>query len=328
MKAIKKILQVFLFYMFCFTSVGYAGLSSSLERISLEPIQVSKHVYYFRGESGVANKGNKGFMSNAGFVVTKDGVVVFDALATPVLGAAMVRAIKTITDQPIKKIIVSHYHADHFYGLQSMKSRGVSVIAHENGKKYLKSDEALLRLAQRKQDLFPWVDEKTNLVVADEWLSFKENKSVSFALGGIRFQIIDSSGAHSSEDIMLYVENDQVLFAGDLFFTGRIPFVGNADSKKWLQALSRMLDIAPKIVIPGHGNVSTTPSIDMQLTKTYLLYLREKMGQAVQEMMSFDDAYQNTDWRMFEKYPAFQAANRLNAFGTYLLMEKESLEKH
>ena len=117
------------------------------------------------------------------------------------------------------------------------------------------------------------------------------------------------------------------VFSGDLFFTGRIPFVGNADSKVWLAALKRMLEIKPEVVVPGHGDASTHTLQDMQLTHDYLIYLREKMGAAVADMIPFEEAYDKTDWSRFEKYPAFQAANRLNAYGTYLLMEKESLQQ-
>jgi glyoxylase-like metal-dependent hydrolase (beta-lactamase superfamily II) len=295
--------------------------------ITLTPIQVSPHVYYFQGESGVASAANKGFMSNAGFVVTKAGVVVYDALATPVLGEAMIAAIKKVTSQPIKKVIVGHYHADHIYGLQAFKKIGAELIAHEGGKLYLSSDLAQQRLEQRKAELFPWVDDKTKVLPADVWLNFGNEKPYAFSLGGMNFQIIDSSGAHSPEDILLFIENEKVLFAGDIYFSGRIPFVGNADSRVWLTTLDRLLDVKPEVVIPGHGKYSTNTIEDIQLTKKYLEFLREKMGAAVQELLGFEEAYQKTDWSLFEKMPAFQAANRLNAFGTYILMEKESLEK-
>ena len=52
---------------------------------ALEPIRVSPSVYYIRGDSGIPSQANRGHTSNAGFVVTKEGVVVFDALGTPVL---------------------------------------------------------------------------------------------------------------------------------------------------------------------------------------------------------------------------------------------------
>lgn len=296
--------------------------------IKLKPIKVSPHVYYFQGEAGLASAANQGFMSNAGFVVTNKGVVVFDALATPALGEAMITAIKTVTSQPIKKVIVSHYHADHFYGLQAFKRLGAEIIAHEAGQSYLHSDLAQQRLEQRRTELFPWVDEHTVVTGADHWLHFsKENKVHRFELGGMQFHIIDSSGAHSAEDLLLFVENERVLFAGDLYFSGRIPFVGNADSRVWLATLDRLLDVKPAVVIPGHGAASRQTQIDMQLTKSYLEYLRAQMGKAVDNLMSFEEAYQATDWSTFEHLPAFKAANRVNAYGTYLLMEKERLAK-
>lgn len=320
----KKFPLALFFLMMLATLSNIANADSA---IKLTPHKVSAHVYYFQGESGVASAANQGFMSNAGFVVTPEGVVVFDALATPALGEAMIKAIKTVTTQPIKKVIAGHYHADHIYGLQAFKRLGAEIIAHEAGQSYLHSDLAQQRLEQRRTELFPWVDEHTVVTGADHWLNFSKEKIHRFSLGGIRFQIIDSSGAHSAEDILLFVENDRVLFAGDIYFSGRIPFVGNADSRVWLATLDRLLDVKPAIVIPGHGAASTQTGKDMQLTKSYLEYLRQQMGHAVNDLLSFEEAYQRTDWSRFEKLPAFKEANRLNAYGTYLLMEKESLAK-
>lgn len=306
------------------TSLLATGASTAAD-ITLEPVQVSPNVYYFGGQAGMASQENKGFMSNAGFVVTRDGVVMFDALGTPALGQAAVKAIGRITDQPIKLVIVSHYHADHFYGLQALKAAGAEVWAHTKGQNYLYSDSAEQRLQQRRTDLAPWVDENTTMLPADRWLTFDEGSVLPFSMGGINFKVIDVSGAHADDDIMLYVENDGILFAGDLFFTGRIPFVGDADSKAWLAALDRMLEVQPKRVIPGHGSVSDDPAKDMQLTREYLLYLREQLGQAVADFLSFEEAYETIDWSRFQNYPAFENANRPNAFGQYLQMEKESL---
>ena len=59
----------------------------------------------------------------------------------------------------------------------------------------------------------------------------------------------------------------------------------------------------------------------MQLTRDYLVYLRDRMGEAARNMDPFDEAYRAADWSRFEKLPLFQAANRMNAYNTYLLME-------
>ncbi|MGZ8287659.1 MAG: MBL fold metallo-hydrolase [Telluria sp.] len=293
----------------------------------LEALKVSPHVYYFRGAAGMASQENRGFMSNAGFVVTPAGVVVFDALATPALGTAMLAAIRRVTAQPVKTIIVSHYHADHFYGLQSLAAGGAAIWAHKNAQATLQSDFTLTRLAERRSSLAPWVDRHTRLLPASRWLDLGADKVIKFTLGGMRFAVIDVGGAHSQEDLMLLVEDEGVLFAGDLFFTGRLPFVGEADSLAWLLALDKINASRPKVVIPGHGAASTDPLADLELTRGYLLFLREQMGKAVADMLTFDEAYKAVDWSRFEQVPAFKEANRLNAYGTYLLMERESLAR-
>lgn len=292
----------------------------------LTPQRVSERVYFFRGVSGVASAANRGYTANAGFVVTGDGVVVFDALGSPVLGDAMIAAIRRVTREPIRRLILSHYHADHFYGVQSFKAIGAEIWAGEKGKNYLVSDIARQRLDERRSDLSPDVDAKTRLVPADRWLSFPGGQPIRFSMGNTHFRIVDVGGAHSPEDLMLFVEEDRVLFAGDLFFTGRIPFVGNADSRAWLAALDKMAPLNAKVVIPGHGDLSTDPARDVGLTRDYLTYLREKMGAAARDMLDFEEAYRATDWSRFSSYPAFEQANRLNAYGTFLLMQGESLE--
>ena len=301
--------------------------ATALEAPVLTPQKVSEHAWFFRGASGVAAASNRGFIANAGFIVTGDGVVVFDALGSPVLGDAMIAAIRKVTKAPIRRLILSHYHADHFYGAQSFKAVGAEIWAGAKAKEYLNSGLAQERLTERRHDLAPDVDAKTQLVAADRWLDFPGEKPILFTMGKLHFRIIDVGGAHSPEDLMLFVEGDRVLFAGDLFFTGRIPFVGNADSRAWLTALDKIVPLDAKVVIPGHGDLSTDPATDLKLTRDYLTYMREKMGQAATDLIDFDEAYKNTDWSRFAKYPAFEQGNRLNAYGTYLLMQNESLGK-
>ena len=298
-----------------------AGSARAQDEIVLTPKQVAPRTWFFQGEPGMASIQNKGFMSNAGFVVTADGVVVFDALGTPALGRAMLAAIRKITPQPVKRVIVSHYHADHFYGLAAFKDAGAEIWAQRRAQAYLSSGQASDRLAQRRLDLFPWVDDTTRIVAPDVWL----DGDTDFRLGGVTFQVLYAEGAHSPEDVMMYVVEERVLFAGDLIFAGRVPFVGTADSRGWLKAMDKMIAVKPAIVVPGHGPASTDVARDLVLTRDYLVYLRETMGRAVAELDSFDDAYARTDWSKYKGLPAFEQANRINAYGTYLLLEQEAL---
>ena len=300
--------------------------SGAQPSITLEALQLHDRVWYFRGESGMASAQNRGFMSNAGFVVGSEGIAVFDTLASPALGRAMLEAIRSISDKPIRYIVTSHYHADHFYGLQGFEGSGAERIAHSSGQKYLDSDEALQRLQQRREALSPWVNEHTRLVPADRWLAFEAGRAVTLDLGDLQLEIIDVSGSHSDSDIMLYIDEAGVLFAGDLFATGRIPFVAGANTARWLEVVALLKATDARIVVPGHGDASTDVAADLALTEDYLRYLRSSMQVAVDQLQSFDEAYEATDWSTFERLPAFSAANRRNAYSVFLELEQASLD--
>lgn len=312
-------------YMTPSKAASTAPPSTSLAVLTAQ--RLSPNVWYFEGESGIASRSNRGFMSNAGFVVTPAGVVVFDALATPVLAQAMIEAIRAVTPRPIRRVIVSHYHADHVYGLQVFKAVGADIWARSEGQHYLVSDVARDRLAQRRQDLSPWVNDQTHLVAADRWLTFSSDEPVSFELGGVRFELLHGGDSHAPGDLMLSIPDEGVLFAGDLFFTGRLPFVVDGNTREWLAALGRLDRSGARIVVPGHGPASLNAAQDLAITRHYLEYLRKTMAHAVEELLSFEEAYAAIDWSMFETLPTFEAANRRNAYSVYLEMQVEMLDR-
>jgi glyoxylase-like metal-dependent hydrolase (beta-lactamase superfamily II) len=280
---------------------------------------VGEGAYFVQGEAALGSSANRNFISNAGFVVTGEGVVVIDALGSPPLAEDLIAAIRRVTAQPIRYVVVTHYHADHVYGLQAFKALGATVIAHGKGRDYLGSDTARLRLAASREELFPWIDETTRLVAADRWI---DGETV-LSLGGETLRIRPVGPAHTAEDLVVHADRAGVLFAGDLVFRGRIPFVGQADSGGWIDALSKLIALKPRLVVPGHGPVSTDPLPDLRLTRDYLQFLRSSMAQAAADLEPFEEAYARTDWSAFDKLPLFRAANRINAYNTYLLMEQQ-----
>ncbi|MES2406157.1 MAG: MBL fold metallo-hydrolase [Pseudomonadota bacterium] len=309
-------------FLFCIVTFAH-GAQYAAVGVKVTPVKVGAHSYYVQGLSGAASSANEGYMSNAGFVITPAGVVVFDTLGTPSLAAELVKQIRKITQQPIKIVIISHYHADHYYGTQVFKEIGAEIWAHKNGQGAIRTDAAAARLAQRKETLFPWVDQNTHLIPADKWL----DGDTDFEMGGVHFALRFVGPAHSAEDMAMLVKEDDVLYAGDLVFKGRVPFIGDADSKAWLAALNKLIALKPRVLVPGHGAASNTPLTDLTLTRDYLTYVRTEMGKAVKDLVPFDEAYAHTDWSKYAKLPAFPQANRRNAYNTYILMEKESLEK-
>jgi len=282
--------------------------------------QVSPSAWFVQGDAALGTAANRNFISNAGFVVTPAGVVVIDALGSPQLARELLDEIARITPQPVTHVVLTHYHADHIYGLQEFRKRGARIVAHRGALEYLNSDTAASRLAASRAELAPWIDAQTQLVRADEWLDGPRELMV----GGTKLVLQPVGPAHTPEDLVVHLPAEGVLFAGDMVFRGRVPFVGQADSRQWIAALDMLLALQPRVVVPGHGALSTTARADLQLTREYLAFLRESMGAAARDMEPFDDAYARTDWSRFEHLPLFRAANRMNAYNTYLLMERQA----
>ena len=291
-------------------------------------------VYYVVGQSGVPDAGNEGHTSNAGFVVTDAGVVVFDALGTPALGYRLLQRIREVTDQPVERIVISHYHADHIYGLQAFKEHAGDppvwaqrlALGYVGGTAASQGEDAQRRLAQRREALFPWVDENTYIVPPDH--TFDEE--ATFEVGGVTFQLKHLGPAHAPGDSSMLVRDYGVLFSGDVIYKGRVPFLDSpeTDIDRWLQGLDYLYNLQPqpRFVIPGHGAPSDDLRASVALTRDYINYIRTAMGKAVKDFVPFDEAYKATDWSRYENLPAFDASNRGNAYRIYLEMEAESFD--
>jgi len=300
-----------------FVGLG-AAASATAQAPRPQAVQVAPDTYMVQGLAALGSRANRNFISNAAFVVTRDGVLVVDALGSPALALELLAEIRRITSAPVRFVVVTHYHADHIYGLQAFKDAGATIIAHADGRLYLNSDTAQLRLQASRDELAPAVDAATRLVPADRWI----DQRGTLQLGGIDFVLQPAGPAHTPEDLVVWMPQRKLLIAGDLVFRGRIPFVGQADSGRWITALDTLLAFDASVIVPGHGPVSHSARADLELTRDYLVYLRQAMGEAARNMDPFEDAYARTDWSRFEKLPLFNAANRINAYNTYLLMEQ------
>ena len=119
----------------------------------------------------------------------------------------------------------------------------------------------------------------------------------------------------------------RVLFSGDVIFEGRVPFLGDANTRHWLRVLERMEREQLVALVPGHGAAAEDPNQAIASMRRYLSYLRDTMKAAVEDFIPFDEAYDATDWSEFEHLPAFAEVNRRNAYQVYLSMEAESLSE-
>jgi glyoxylase-like metal-dependent hydrolase (beta-lactamase superfamily II) len=296
----------------------FAGPMTAAAATSAEPQRLSPHVWLAQGLAEAGNRANRNNISNAGLIETASGWVLVDALGSPALARELLAWIAARQPaKPLTHVILTHYHADHIYGLQVFKAAGAQILAHAAAREYLNSDSAALRLQASIEEGL--VEPGTRLVPADRWIEGE----TPLTIGGVELQLIPLGPAHTPEDLAVWLAADKLLFAGDLVFRGRIPFVGQADSRRWVASLDRLLTRPAAIVVPGHGPASTAALQDLLLTRDYLAYLRATMGRAARDMTPFDEAYAATDWTRYEALPLFRLANRMNAYNTYLLMEQE-----
>jgi glyoxylase-like metal-dependent hydrolase (beta-lactamase superfamily II) len=178
----------------------FKAYSQGAQTITLAPKQVSPSVWYVEGVTALGSVENKNFISNAAFIVGPDGVVVIDALGSPLLADALITAIGKISAKKIAAVIVTHYHADHIYGLQSFQKIGAKIIAHPAAKAYLNSETAAQRLSVSRIEIAPWVNENTRLVVADTWIS----EETKLQLAGLELIVKPVGPSHTPEDVIVF----------------------------------------------------------------------------------------------------------------------------
>lgn len=289
--------------------------------VAMELIQVSPRVYYVTGPPGTPTD-NNGFMSNAGVVITDEGVVVLDALGTPSLAFLLLTKIREITDKPVVKVISTHYHADHIYGLQVFKEQGAEMIAPSGAKNYLAADSAEARLKERRESLFPWIDGSTYLVKPDRYITDK----TQLTLGGIDFLLTPLGSTHSDGDLTIEVVQEKVLFSGDLIFEGRVPFVAGSDIKHWIENLSKLDVKKYKVIVPGHGKAAADPADAVNFTFRYLDILYKNMLAGVEDMTPFDETFAAMDLGIYKDMPAARV-NRMNAYSIYIGLEASSVDE-
>lgn len=303
----------------------YAAITIPLR---IEKVE-GKPIYYSVGSPGVPGPLNEGNTSNAAFVITDEGVVVFDALGTPSHGWALLKEIRSRTEKPVRYVVVSHYHADHIYGLQAFADHtDAIIIAHEKSLEYnvnpeTADEKAGERLDQRREALAPWVDRNTRVVPADIVFTGR----LTFSLGGKRFILNAAGPAHASSDIIMLDESERVLFAGDVVQNGRIPFLNSedVDTAMWLTALEQVKRLDPSFIIPGHGRPSTKAAEGIAFTRDYILYLRKAMAAGVENWADFETTYEQADWSTYRGVTAFESNNRGNAYRVFLELEREAL---
>ena len=280
--------------------------------------RLGRGVYAVLGDTGQGSEGR----SNAGFVVTRAGVVVIDALASPAQGKTLLRTIRTITRLPVKWLILTHHHPDHTFGAIVFKRAGAKVLAHPDRRTLANEDgdDAMVSawtgvLGLREMQGFEFADTPDVPIAHD----------TAVTLGGRRFVINVPGTAHTPGDLVVWLPDARVLFAGDLLIEDGVAMVVDGSSSGLLAGLDRLEALKPRAVMPGHGRIPAEPLELIRSTRCETLTLRAKMRSDVQQGVSMSRALASLPPADRDRPVSRNSRVRRNAVRIFAEMEQELL---
>lgn len=230
--------------------------------------QVADSVYMLKGRGG-----------NIGLSVGADGVFMIDDQYAP-LTEGIRAEIAKISDQPVRFLINTHWHGDHTGGNESLGGTGTVIVAHENVRKRMSSDQVLALFGS---EVPASTDGSLPIITFDS--------SVTFHLNGEDIRAMHVAHAHTDGDSIIHFPASNVVHAGDVTFIGQYPFidVGTGGSINGLisavDAILALCDDNTKI-IPGHGPLSTPA--DLRSYRTMLATMRDRIAAMIADGKSLE----------------------------------------
>lgn len=254
--------------------------------------------------------------NNLGFIVGNDSVLVWNAGSSYLLAKALHKEIKKVTDKPVKYVILENSQGHAILGSNYWKEQGATIVAQELVKDEIASngEKTFQRLKRVLKDKF----EFTELIAPDKY--FKD--SMKFDLGGKIVEAKYFGYAHERSDICIWLEDEKIVFAGDLAFNNRLlPIFEITETQKWLEAWEQFAALEPKIVVPGHGDVTDLATVE-KYTKDYLVYLREEIGKVLDSDGGLNEAY-NINMDDYKHLDTYRELGRQNIARVFKQMEFE-----
>ena len=282
-----------------------------------KPVEVIPHVFSAIGATAPPTYENSGHNNNLSFIVTGDGVVVVNGGASYRLAKALHDEIKQVTDQPVKLVIDENGQGHAFLGNSYWAEQGVDILAHEEAIHEMEEEGDFI--LQGMQGYNRDKAEGTTVVPAN--LSFSDNYLIE--MGDVRIEVMHMGPAHGPGDTQVWIPEWKILIAGDIAFHERMPpiFEG-ACTKCWIETWeTKMEPLAPTYIIPGHGHPTNLAQV-RRYTHDYLVYLREKIGEHIDNGGDLTDAYY-VDQSLYEHLDTFEELATKNAGRVYEEMEWE-----
>lgn len=233
---------------------------------------------------------------NAGFILAGNNTIIVDSLIT--LGAAreMLAGIKKAGGKELSFLINTHSHGDHIIGNQIFAPPAI-VIAQENTRDAIMREGAagIKRMVDMRPNLAE--DLREARVVVPE-ITYRDAMTLNFV--GRSVELIHLGPAHTLGDTVVYIPEEQVLFAGDLLFNHIVPPI-MGDSANWIKAITWLEGLDIKAVIPGHGYVGTKE--DLIEMKKFLQRLRREVKKGYDKGLPQDKVVTEINLGKYRDWP-------------------------
>ncbi len=261
--------------------------------------------------------------SNAGLIVGNGESILIDTLWDERLTSRMLGALAPVRDgAPITQLINTHGDGDHWYGNGLLG--GAVITSTSLAAKQMKEEPPamLTRMAPLPKaagmaasvPLVPGRDRLRGLAAFGEALAAYEfdgieprlptatfDGSTSIEIPGRKVEVIEVGPAHTPGDAIVHVPDASVIFSGDIVFNGVTPIMWAGPAKNWIAALEKIRDLAPSVIVPGHGPVCGLERVeDLIGYWTYLVRhvpngAGDKIGELAEELI-LGAEYRTSPW--------------------------------
>lgn len=239
---------------------------------------------------------------NTGVIVGDDAVMVVDTQATPVMAQDVIRHIRTVTDLPVKYVVLSHYHAVRVLGASGYQpehiiaSRDTYDLIVERGEADKASEIGRFpRLFRAAESVPPGMT----------WPTITFSGAMSLWLGKLEVQLLQVGRGHTKGDTIAWLPEQKILFSGDLVEFGATPYAGDAYFQDWPHTLDRIAAMKPKALVPGRGAALTTPeavAAGLKGTREFIADVWGSVKAGVAAGKDLNAVYKETVARLRPKY--------------------------
>ncbi len=241
-------------------------------------------------------------VSNAGFVIGDDGVLVIDSLFTAEAAQALVSEIRRLTPKPIRYVVNTHYHVDHTGGDQVLREAGAIIIAHRNVRSWVRTNNLNLFGDRTTPELKSRIEA---LALPD----IGTDKDLTIWLGS-RKVVVRTVLGHTGGDLIVSVPDSKVVFAGDMLWRKVAPNLIDGSVEQWSATaaeLAAIPDAAETRYVPGHGDVADRR--DVEEFRAYLLELRRLVDEGRKSGLKDEALVQEVAPKMRARYPDWRMSD-------------------